>query len=255
MLISHATQPSPDVAVNEDLVVAGPHFAIVLDGATQLEGVETGCVHDVPWLVARLGGRLAYLLLTDPGDLRDLLANAIGEVAAEHSDSCDLGNPDSPSTTVSIVRERDTTVDYLVLADSPIVLRDVDGAAEVIVDDRLDFLPGYDLGTVREHRNTPGGFWVASTMPAAASQALNGSLDTDTLECAGLFSDGASRLAERHGMTWVALVELLERAGPAAVIARVRDADRRAAGQLPGKFNDDATAVLCRWSRREEFAD
>lgn len=251
MLITQATEASPDVAVNEDLAVSGPHFAVVLDGATQIAGVDTGCIHDVPWLVARLGGRLAYLLLTDDGGLDDILATAIEDVMALHSITCDLANPDTPATTVSIVREREQAVEYLVLADSPILLRDPDGTVDVVVDDRLDFLPGYDVATVREHRNVPGGFWVAGNTPAAATEAIVRTRPRAGLDVAALFSDGASRLAERHGMPWADLLSLLERDGPSAVIERVRAEDRRTAGTLPGKTHDDATAVLCEFGRAE----
>lgn len=250
MLLSHATHAAPDVRVNEDLVVTGPDFAVVLDGATQAAGVDTGCVHDVPWLVARLGGSLAQLLLTRADDVADLLAQAIETVMAEHAHTCDLSNPDSPSTTAAILRQRADVVDYLVLADSPIVLREHAGEVTMVLDDRIDHLPAYTVETVREHRNAPGGFWVAGTDPAAAYEALAGSVETSRLDCAGVFTDGASRLVEHHGMQWADLLDLLDRQGPEAVIERVRHEDQCAAGQRPGKVHDDATAVLCRVAPR-----
>lgn len=247
MLISHATQASPDAKRNEDLVVTGPDFAVVLDGATTAPGVDTGCIHDVPWLVARLGAELARLLLTESESLPDTLSRAIEGVMAQHGDTCDMANPDGPSSTVAILREHDDQVDYLVLSDSPIVLRNRDGSIEVVHDNRNDFLPGYTVETVREQRNAPGGFWVASNSPEAAHEALTGSVPRDRLECIGLFTDGASRLAERHGLRWAGLMRLLDDEGPAAVIDRVRDEDAQVAGNAPGKVHDDATAVLCRF--------
>jgi hypothetical protein len=47
---------------NEDYAAAGPDWAIVLDGATHFDGVDTGCIHDVPWLVRRLAAALAGLI-------------------------------------------------------------------------------------------------------------------------------------------------------------------------------------------------
>jgi hypothetical protein len=234
MLISHATRAAPTVDRNEDCVVTGPDFAVVLDGATTAPGVDTGCVHDVPWLVTRLGAELARLLLTASLSLSDTLSHAIQGVMAQHPDTCDLTNPDSPSSTVAIVREREEIVDYLALSDSPIVLRSVDGTIDVVHDDRIDFLPGHTVEIVRQQRNAPGGFWVASTEPQAATEALTGSVARDSLDCIGLFTDGASRLAERHGLRWADLIQLLDREGPTAVIDRVR--------------HDDATAVLCRFT-------
>jgi hypothetical protein len=246
MRISHATQPAPASPRNEDLVVTGPDFAVVLDGATPMPGVDTGCVHTVPWLTRRLGSALARLLLTRSDGLADTLRIAIESVVAEHADTCDLANPDSPSSTVTMLRERHDAVDYLVLADSPIVFGRRDGSIDVIHDDRLERLPGWTVEIVRDQRNTPGGFWVASTDPAAADEALTGSIDRERLDRAGLFTDGATRLVERHGLRWVDVMNLLDEDGPAAVIERVRHADERAAGHYPGKVHDDATAVSCR---------
>lgn len=248
MLISHATRPSPDVKRNEDLVVTGPGFAVVLDGATTAPGVDTGCVHDVPWLVARLGAELGRLLLTESESLPDTLSAAIQGVMAQHADTCDMTNPDSPSSTAALLRERDDQVDYLVLSDSPIVLRRRDGSIEVVHDNRNDFLPGYSVEVVREQRNAPGGFWVASNKPEAAHEALSSSVARDQLDSVGMFTDGASRLAERHGLRWAGLMRLLDEEGPAAVIDRVRDEDAQIAGHAPGKVHDDATAVLCRFA-------
>jgi hypothetical protein len=250
MLISQATQASPDAKRNEDLVVTGPDFAVVLDGATKAPGVETGCIHDVPWLVTRLGAELARLLLTESESLPDTLRRAIEGVMAQHADTCDLANPDSPASTVAMLRERDDSIDYLVLSDSPIVLRGTDGSIEVIHDNRNDFLPGYTVEIVRQVRNAPGGFWVASNKPEAAYEALANSVTRDRLDCAGLFTDGASRLAERHGLRWAGLIELLDQHGPAGVIDRVRHEDQQIAGSTPGKVHDDATAVLCRFDSR-----
>lgn len=107
--------------------------------------------------------------------------------------------------------------------------------------------PGYTVEIVSDMRNAPGGFWVASTKPEAAKEALTGSVTRDRLDCIGLFTDGASRLAERHGLRWADLIQLLEHEGPIAVIDRVRHEDARVTGYKPGKVHDDATAVLCRF--------
>ncbi|HKE70172.1 MAG TPA: protein phosphatase 2C domain-containing protein [Nocardioidaceae bacterium] len=247
MLISHATQAAPGVERNEDCVVTGPDFAVVLDGATAAPGVDSGCIHDVPWLVGRLGAELSRLLLTESLDLAETLGLAIQGVMALHADTCDLINPDSPSSTVAIVRDRGQSVDYLALSDSPIVFRKLDGTVEVVHDNRNDYLPGYTVEIVRQQRNAPGGFWVASNKPEAAKEALTGSIARATLDCVGLFTDGASRLAERHGLRWAGLIRLLGDEGPAAIIDRVRREDERTAGHHPGKVHDDATAVLCRF--------
>jgi len=48
--ILYATEPTPGHA-NEDFVITGPTWAIVLDGASARPGTDTGRIHDVPWFV------------------------------------------------------------------------------------------------------------------------------------------------------------------------------------------------------------
>jgi hypothetical protein len=232
--------------VNEDLVVIGPDFVVVLDGASAPEGIDSGCIHTVAWLVGRLGGQLAVpLLARSQTPLAELLADAISAVCGQHAGTCDLSNPDSPSSTVSIVRATADRVDHLALADSPILQRSPDQRLDVIVDSRVDELPEYSLEAVRRLRNQPGGFWAASTEPKAAYEAISGSRDRAEVELVAVLSDGASRYADRYGHSWEDLVEVLETEGPKALIDRVRAADATApAGKFRGKRYDDATAVL-----------
>jgi hypothetical protein len=245
--ITFATEATPG-RVNEDFVAAGADWALVLDGATPRADVDGGCAHGPAWLVRRLGGRLAQLLAEETGaPLRDVLAEAIGATAERHAGTCDLGNPDSPSATVAMLRTTGAVLEWLVLADSAVVL-DVGGTVRAMVDDRVAHLPGYTVEAVRAARNNPGGFWVASTRPEAAYEAMTGSVETARVRRAALFSDGAARLVERFGVTdWSGLLDLLDRLGPVRLIERTRTAERaetdgeRAARR--GKRHDDATVV------------
>jgi len=249
--ITYATEGVPG-AINEDYVIAGPQWVVVLDGATPRIGVDTGCVHDVPWLVHRLGSEFARRLVLAPDlALSEALAETIIAVRAAHESTCDLSNPDSPSSTVAVLRQRAGELDYLVLGDS-LLLLDIDGTIRAITDDRNAYLPRYTAEIVRAYRNQPHGFWVASTVPEAAYHAITDTRPLAELRRAVLLSDGASRYVERLGLgKWTELVDVLERYGPADLIQRVRVAER---AQLPPesvdpvgrriKRHDDATAVL-----------
>jgi protein phosphatase 2C-like protein len=247
--IRSASQPAPDRfdnSVNEDLVVTGPDFVVVLDGASAPDWLDSGCKHDVAWLVGQLGGQLAVpLLARSSAPLAELLADAIAAVCKQHAGTCDLSNPDSPSSTVSIVRASDNQLDHLVLADSPVVLRTTDYRLDVVVDTRVDELPSYTFEAVRRLRNQPGGFWAASTNPQAAYEAICGSTDRAAVDLVVVLSDGASRYVDRHGHAWAELIAVLEREGPQVLIEKVHAADSNAAaGAFRGKRYDDATAVL-----------
>lgn len=253
MRISHVTEAAPAVPYreNEDHVVCGPDWAVVLDGATPRPGVDPGCRHGVPWLVGRLGGAIARSLSARaPEPLAEILERAIEETIAAHGGACDLANPNSPSATVAIVRRRGGFLDHLVLCDSPVVLRRTGGSVRVVRDDRLDHLPGgrpYSHRLVESMRNRPGGFWVASTRPEAARMAVTGSTPVVSLDGVLVCTDGVSRLAEWYGHTWEELAAIAARHGPGRLVELVRAAERERGPVGGGKVHDDATAVWVTW--------
>jgi hypothetical protein len=97
---------------------------------------------------------------------------------------------------------RDGSLDYLTLGDSPIVLWHRNQDFTPIADDRTSHLPGgrpYTIELVRAHRNKAGGFWVASTDPEPAYQAISGTVPLETISEVGLFTDGITRLLDWYG--------------------------------------------------------
>jgi hypothetical protein len=66
-----------------------------------------------------------------------VVAGAITRVADAHSHTCDREDPESPASSVTIVREGDQGLDYLVLFDSVIVL-DGPSDVKVMTDRRVD---------------------------------------------------------------------------------------------------------------------
>ncbi|MEU6038969.1 protein phosphatase 2C domain-containing protein [Actinomadura sp. NPDC047616] len=245
MRITYASEATPG-RLNEDYVVAGPEWVVLLDGATAAPGVDSGCGHGPAWLVRRLAGGLAARLAVEDGaPLQDLLADTVKATGEAHAGTCDLDNPDSPSATVAMLRRRDGVLDWLVLADSPVLLQ-MDGQVRVVHDDRVDRLPAYTVEAVRAARNSPGGFWVAGNRPEAAYEALTGEAPAERVRRAAVLSDGAARLVQIFGRTdWAGLLDLLDGAGPVELIRRTREAETTATIRR-GKRHDDATAVLVR---------
>ncbi|MGH3342260.1 MAG: hypothetical protein ACRDPK_05110 [Carbonactinosporaceae bacterium] len=251
--MSFATEPGRPGGPGDDFVAATATAVVVLDGVTVPEGVDTGCRHGTPWFVRCLGTRLLGRLARGTDEpLAAVLASAIRETVRLHGEGCDLTHPGTPSATVAILRERDERgdgqVDYLVLADSAVVLG-LSGGVRVVLDERVERAVAEHRVTTVMHgwrlRNRPGGFWLAGTCPEAAYQSLTGQVPGADLPRAAVLTDGASRLVDRFGLVgWQALLEILEHDGPAGLLPRVRAAERAGRG-YPGKRHDDATAVYC----------
>ncbi|MER6247636.1 hypothetical protein [Streptomyces griseorubiginosus] len=246
-----------------------PTLVVVLDGLSTA-GLNTGCRHGVPWYVAHLGSQIVSALSAPDRSLADGLSYAIERVTELHP-GCDLDNPGTPSATVAILRESPESLDYLVLADSPVVF---DGTAgiSVITDLRVDeVLPDlkaeveqYETHTdqhrkalqklvsaQRQVRNTPEGYWVAATLPEAAEHALSGTVPRVDVSTAAVMSDGVSRLVTEYRMaTWSELFSTLRAGGPCELINTVRKVETTdpSGRRWPRyKSEDDATVAFCQW--------
>jgi hypothetical protein len=272
MHVAFATQPAPGSTVNEDAIAATDRVVVLLDGASIPRGLEIGCRHGTAWYVAQLGTELLEQLTDQPDQLlTDALASAIQAVASLHADTCQLDHPGGPSAAVALLREADQTVDYLVLADTTILL-DEPAGIQVISDDRLAQVAVTEhsamhreatgslthrrryaelVTELRRHRNQAEGYWVASSNPDAAYHALTGSIRRLDVRRAALLTDGATRLVDRFQiMVWQHLLDLLDREGPYALIKQTREAestDPEGRRWPRSKRHDDASAILCRF--------
>lgn len=227
---------------SEDRIAVLEHAVVLLDGATNLiPGRRSG-----GWYAERLVTALAGVLRERPSaELTTLLAEAIDEVARRHG----LEPGHSPSSTVAMLRWSEFTVDALVLADSPVVLRTGDGV-RVLADDRIHRLPrsggGYRSrlaageGFGAEHaaalregaeateklRNVDGGFWVAEANPDAAARAVTGSWPRAEVSAALLASDGVSCAVDDYGLFgWPEVFERINTDGCAALLDRIEEAE------------------------------
>lgn len=268
--VTLATLPAGADRPNEDFAAATEDVLVVVDGAGTPNGNETGCVHGVAWYARQLGLGFFHRASVRDQTLEESLAAAIESVTELHRDTCDPYHPGTPSATVTAVRIDQDRLEYLALADSPLVIRRHD-SIEIITDARVDevgdryrhAIDATPMGsperllarrafnkTMREHRNQPGGFWVASNDPRVAHEAVTGARDIADVQDLALLSDGASRLVDLFGLaTWAEALDLIGSQGPAALIGAVRDAEASdpAAARWPrGKATDDATAIYAR---------
>ncbi len=257
---------SPD-RPNEDWAAATPHGVIVLDGVTAPRVAQPGCRHPVTWYTETLGSRL-LARLSHPCDIRELVGDAINEVADLHHDTCDLTNPGQPAAAVAIVRQTGDELEWLVLADIAVVM---DGRDElrVVCDTRVERAAPAALARTRttligtddhraavaamsveqlQQRNVVGGYWVAASDRHAADHALTGRVNLSDVHRLAILSDGASRIADLFAeMTWAECLDYMQAHGPGALIRLVRriemhDPDGRRWPRF--KCSDDATAAF-----------
>ncbi|MFC7480140.1 hypothetical protein ACFQX7_08985 [Luedemannella flava] len=184
-----AAAPGSAAKPPEDWAHASAELVVVLDGATAR--TDTGCVHGVQWYAARLGTALLDLAGDPRAELVDALRGAIERVAGEHSTTCDLSHPGTPSAGVAILRPDGR---YLVLGDVTIAADGSKGPV-VVVDPRVEQTAKAERAEVDRHligtpekaaalipmkraelaaRNVAGGYWIAAADPSAATHALTG---------------------------------------------------------------------------------
>lgn len=256
------------VRPSEDVVVVLPNAVVLLDGATTLDpAVPSG-----GWYASRLAGELAGRLTGYQNtDVADLLAASIRTVARDH----ELTPGKSPSSTVALLRWTDSTIEGLVLADTPIVAF-TEAGPSVLADTRLESMPrgagyrdrladggGYDdnhLVALRKagevmatRRNVEGGFWVAETDPDAAHHAQRTTWSRDEVTTVLMASDGVTCGLSPYGVftDWQDLRDVALTKGPEAVLDRVRAAENQdpAGTRWPRpKPHDDQALVVVDFS-------
>lgn len=235
--------PDGQARPSEDVVVVLPDAVVLLDGATS-------ATHPPGPYVVALAAQLAGRLTAAPEiGLVEHLAGAIRAVARHHGHTPGA----SPSSTVAIARWDESTVEALVLGDSPVAAFHPDGTHTVVTDPRLRDLRPIPEGGVDALRNRDDGFWVAEALPAAARMAVHRGWTRAQVTDLLITSDGVSCGIDDYGvLTWPSAVDLARTAGPYAVLDAVRtaeDTDPHGLRWPRGKRHDDQALAWVDFSR------
>jgi hypothetical protein len=236
--ITTAQLPPPPAGADRIAVTATA--IAVLDGATAFEPASISASRYAGRLSQALCGALAAPPHTP---LTDVLAGAISLTAC----SLGLSGPHGPSSTVAAARLSGDRIDLLTLGDS-IIVYDTPGGPAILTDDRLDQLglperasyrrrlaagAGYDdthqallrqlQQRQRQHRNQPGGYWIAAADPAAAHQARTTSIPAASTAWIALATDGAADIIQHLAADdWPAIAHQ-DAAGLAGLLQRCHD--------------------------------
>ncbi|WP_433664704.1 PP2C family serine/threonine-protein phosphatase [Nocardia sp. CA-128927] len=246
----------------DDRVIVSAHGVVMLDGATTFDPDMPSASAYVDVLAEELNRRLG-----SSQDLRTVLSDAIAATA----DQLRLEPEHAPTSTVSVLRTNPGTVDLLVLGDSPIVVGR-NGSADLITDRRMAELnlpeseqyrqrlasgSGYDehhynlLRSLqrkqRNHRNQPGGYWIAEADPSAADHALVTNYRLHEIDWVVLATDGASNPLGPLNVSW-AEVARMDACGLAQLLTRCQrwETEIDPCGQLQprSKRHDDKSIAV-----------
>jgi hypothetical protein len=251
-----------DPAANEDHAAVSGHTVVVADGLTAR--VDTGCIHGVSWYARQLVNAVIGHAELEP---QPALRAAIQDVAYRHRETCDLDHPGTPAAMIAIAMLTPSHLRYLVLGDVTLLLG-TDGGPEVVTDRRVRHTAlatradadSHPIGSPEKNaalvrmkraeiavRNTPAGYWTATTDPSVVERCIAGSVERRKLRRFAVLTDGATRLVDLfHEFDWSALLDLLASSGPRELLRRTRDlenADRLGLKWPRNKLADDATAV------------
>jgi serine/threonine protein phosphatase PrpC len=249
---------------NQDRYIVGDGFAAVLDGATSFAGDRS---HDPGWYAEQLGQALTVAVPANRS-----LAEAVTDAIRTVRDAHHLRPETTPTSTIALARWTADTVETYLLGDSfAVILRD-DGTEELHDDDRLSAVAvaeraayrsrladggGYDdahraqllslQAEQSQHRNRPGGYWIAGVEAEAGQHGITRSTAREQISAVVLASDGVALDRHPTANTWRDLYDEMQRDGAAAVLQRIHDAENTDPnGQRwpRAKIHDDKTIII-----------
>lgn len=275
-------------AVNEDVVGFCNDAAWVIDGATGLGAALLEAPSDAAWLAAQADGAFRRLLHDDPGiATRDLVRATIEQCrsALRRDASRFPAEPhEHPSAAFAMVRVCGGDIEFATLGDCRIAYADAAGVARLFGETPLTAIeartialaervmarePGIAADALKEAllpqlranrslMNTPGGYWVLGTEPAAAEHLDMTTMPVAAGQCFAIASDGYLRLVELFAVA--APEDLLATADDgsfARSLSRLRSLEREpdSCRRYPRvKRHDDASFIHCHYGTEEGCA-
>ena len=266
---------------NEDSCAVGKNFGIVVDGSSGLDKRKvTNYPTDAAWYSETLKNYLVEHI-NDKLNLKELMRNAIIAIDNEYNKFPGTENITSkPSAAIALYRIADDVLEYFVLGDCSIILRnsnnellhlhqdDISNLDQININkmvvianelgiDVADALPliQEDLLRTRLTQNTEGGYWIVSNCPEAVDHALYGEVPAENIEQIAAMSDGFSQIFDTFGI--LEIDELMDRLETTPlqefinILNIAKESDPKCNAFPRFKPADDKAIVF--WTRRPEL--
>ena len=204
---------------NEDYIGFGNNYAFILDGASGLVKNKITLDSDAKWYVNELGKILKNELKQNI-DLKTILKNSIKKMSDELK-KYDIQNYlELPSACIAIVREYDDNIEFLVMGDCSIIIKN-NNSLELLTTNEIRKLDGEkiekmkeidlknnisvkeslkyiidDLKAQRKLRNNINGYYVLDDKIEAIDYAMYKIINKKDVDKIVLMSDGFSTYYE-----------------------------------------------------------
>lgn len=273
-MLLRAVSKKPGKTIAEDVVGHRGDAYWLLDGATPPAGTSYSAL--TVEYVQRLSESI-YTRVLDEDTLTNILRGCIADVAAAMASDV---NEDSewfePSSTVSIVRVTDTSLEYLMLGDNSLLI-ELEGSTISETDDRIHTIAREERDLVRklrraneenlnaerylrarknliqaelDSRNKDGGYWICSYDPDAVDHAVLGTVKKQVNDPFRvlLVSDGFARLVTHFAYCndLKQLADAIQREGSDELFRLLRGLEENSSNfkQAASSTHDDASFLL-----------
>lgn len=215
------TFTKPAISVNEDTVFACENYAMVIDGATGLlkENI-TDRPSDAQWFSETMKDYLVENLGNTSKSIEDIMKDAILFVDKKYHTFDGAENVKSkPSAGIAVLRRNGDNIEYFLLGDCTITIKDKSGKIHHLWIEDLPILDGKnidkmarlakekninvidarplisdDLLATRLTQNTPQGYYILSNDTTACDHALVGSFPIENIDSIYGVTDGFGQI-------------------------------------------------------------
>lgn len=213
--------------VNEDITYADEDMAWVLDGATGLiEKNLTSSESDARWFVNEWDKYLKDNLKDKCRTIREIVLEGIGIIRERFYKECGLDYIEEikrPSASISIVRKNGEIIEYFMLGDCTLLIKDIYNNVSKIKDKSLEKFDNRAISEmikVRDEnniswiearkiikpilienrllKNTQDGYWILEFDKEAVNHCIEGRLVANEIKNLALMSDGFSAIIDTY---------------------------------------------------------